>query len=172
MDGGWAAVIAGASGAGGAALAAWATARAMIKQARLQANDRHEHWLREQRQEACLNLLAATDEVSDKLEPIIAAVITGPTVEDHAAWQEMNAAIRASSRTARRVSLLGPPALQQRAVDLHKAALSTVNVYRTPSESPSNLLVVRHAEAQEEWEAAEEAFRAIANQTIGCGALD
>ncbi|MEU9663476.1 hypothetical protein [Streptomyces chartreusis] len=71
MDAGWAAVIAGASGAGGAALAAWATGRAMVRQARMQAQQGFDQWLRERRQEAYAALLSACDAVHDALNTVI-----------------------------------------------------------------------------------------------------
>ncbi|MGW6747610.1 hypothetical protein [Streptomyces sp. NPDC055006] len=172
MDGGWAAVIAGAAGAGGAGLSAWATAHAMIKQVRMQASDQHEQWLREQRQEMYVNLLSATDDVYDKLNPIIVAVVVpdaDPDVNLRAAWQDMNAAVRESARAAQRVSLVGPPTLAQAATRLHEAVLDTVNVFRSPGVLPADQRAIFHAETRERWQVAEEHFRRSAYMIIGKG---
>lgn len=59
MDAGLAAVIAGASGAGGAALAAFATSYGLLRQARLQGDNAHRLWLRNHQQQALEECLIA-----------------------------------------------------------------------------------------------------------------
>ncbi|MFE2734111.1 hypothetical protein [Streptomyces sp. NPDC059349] len=168
MDGGWAAVIAGAAGAGDAGLAAWATAHAMIKQVHIQASDQHAHWLREQRQDAYVTLLAATDDVYDKLNPVIAAVQfpgSEPDLNFRAAWADMNTAVRVSGRATRRVGIVGPPDMVLNALQLQESIRATVNIWRV-ADVPTDQRAMQHAETQRGWERAEDAFRLAAYETI------
>ncbi|QTA36646.1 hypothetical protein [Streptomyces sp. CA-256286] len=67
MDAGLAAVIAGASGAGGAALAAFGTSFAMLRQAKIQRDSAHHLWLRNHQQQAFEELLIAVRRLKDLL---------------------------------------------------------------------------------------------------------
>ncbi|MFE2112025.1 hypothetical protein ACFXAY_01345 [Streptomyces microflavus] len=67
MDAGLAAVIAGASGAGGAALAAFGTSFAMLRQAKIQRDSAHRLWLRNHQQQAFEELLIAVRRWKDLL---------------------------------------------------------------------------------------------------------
>ncbi|MFD9756046.1 hypothetical protein ACFWZZ_00570 [[Kitasatospora] papulosa] len=67
MDAGLAAVIAGASGAGGAALAAFGTSFAMVRQAKIQRDSAHRLWLRNHQQQAFEELLIAARRMKDFL---------------------------------------------------------------------------------------------------------
>ncbi|MFC8625641.1 hypothetical protein [Streptomyces anulatus] len=67
MDAGLAAVIAGASGAGGAALAAFGTSFAMLRQAKIQRDSAHRLWLRNHQQQAFEELLIAVRRWKDFL---------------------------------------------------------------------------------------------------------
>lgn len=63
MDAGLAAVIAGAAGAGGAALAAFGTSLGLLKQAKLQGNQAHRSWLRDHQQQAYEEFLALAETI-------------------------------------------------------------------------------------------------------------
>ncbi|MFE1329735.1 hypothetical protein [Streptomyces microflavus] len=67
MDAGLAAVIAGASGAGGAALAAFGTSFAMLRQAKIQRESAHQLWLRNHQQQAFEELVIAVRRWKDFL---------------------------------------------------------------------------------------------------------
>lgn len=67
MDAGLAAVIAGASGAGGAALAAFGTSFAMLRQAKIQRDSAHSLWLRNHQQQAFEELMIAVRRLKDLL---------------------------------------------------------------------------------------------------------
>ncbi|MEQ4610660.1 hypothetical protein ABMX48_31605 [Streptomyces cavourensis] len=63
MDAGLAAVIAGAAGAGGAALAAFGTSLGLLRQAKLQGDQAHQSWLRDHRQQAFEDFLATAEKI-------------------------------------------------------------------------------------------------------------
>ncbi|MFE5996744.1 hypothetical protein ACFQ6C_07600 [Streptomyces sp. NPDC056454] len=75
MDEGLAAMIAGAAGAGGAALAAYATGIGLLRQAKLQGDQAHRLWLRNQQNQACVELLDRIQEVESQCNHI--ALLSG-----------------------------------------------------------------------------------------------
>ncbi|MFB7400200.1 hypothetical protein [Streptomyces rubiginosohelvolus] len=110
MDAGLAAVIAGASGAGGAALAAFGTSFAMLRQAKMQRDSAHRLWLHNHQQQAFEELLMAVRRLKDflaspnlalaTLRPEAAPNDLGPYTEE---LQSLSAAVAAG---VTRVSLL------------------------------------------------------------------
>jgi transposase InsO family protein len=134
MDQGWAAVIAGAAGAGGAGLGSWATGRAMVKQVREQARDRHAHWLLEQRQEAYTEILAAHDAVMDSFNTILRVVAEQrpSNTESREAWRETNGRLSGCARAMRRVEVVGPERLATLAVTLHDCLMELADTQRRP----------------------------------------
>ncbi|MFD3655199.1 hypothetical protein [Streptomyces sp. NPDC058620] len=151
MDNGWAAVVAGAAGAGGAAVAAWATGRAMVNQARVQARDRHEHWLREQRQEAYGAMLAAADAVHDALEEVMRGRTASASAEElRPAYLAVNAALRVNQRATRAVLVLGPDSVGRLCMPVRHALERVVLVWREP-DMPFDQLAIDHAAAMDEF---------------------
>ncbi|MFI6494337.1 hypothetical protein [Streptomyces sp. NPDC050564] len=152
MDAGWAAVIAGASGAGGAALAAWATGRAMVRQVHVQAEQGFDQWLRERRQEAYAALLSAGDAVYDALNTVIGHTVTQPQPEEQrAAWRAVNAALREVDRTDRTVWVVGPPRVARAGLAMRHTLSALVDVWRDPANSAADQRAISHAAAKDRW---------------------
>lgn len=152
MDAGWAAVIAGASGAGGAALAAWATGRAMIGQARLQAKSGFDQWLRERQQEACVAVLSAADVVRDTLDPVIGHTIHPPDPEERrAAWRATNDALHGFDSACRAAEIVCPRNVGTEAQAMRTALHGLVDVWRGPAEQPADQLAIAFAAARRTW---------------------
>ncbi|WP_369228776.1 hypothetical protein AB5J56_00140 [Streptomyces sp. R21] len=155
MDAGLAAVIAGASGAGGAALAAWATGRAMVRQARVEAENGFGQWLRERRQDAYAGLLSAGDAVHDALNAIVGhgyGVFPLPPDELRAAWRAVNQALNAVDRAARTAGVVGPPGIQEKGFAMREALYTLVNLWRNPVNPPADQRAIAHAAATQAWE--------------------
>lgn len=152
MDAGWAAVIAGASGAGGAALAAWATGRAMVRQARVQAEQAHDQWLREGRQEAYAALLSAGDAVHDALNTVIGHTIH--RVEDderRAAWRAVNDALNGFDRAGRTAEIVSPRDVVAQQVVMREALHGVVSVWRDPTIHLADQRAIAFADANTVW---------------------
>ncbi|MBT2423451.1 hypothetical protein J7F01_41190 [Streptomyces sp. ISL-22] len=161
MDAGWAAVIAGASGAGGAALAAWATGRAMIRQARLQAKSGFDQWLRERQQEACAMLLSAGDAVNDALDTVIGHTVHPPGPEERqAAWRAVNEALNGFHRACRAAEIVCRRDVGAQALAMRVALHNVVDVWRGPTNSPADQRAIAFADARRTW--VEHAARYIA----------
>lgn len=67
-------MIAGAAGAGGAALAAFATSLGLLRQAKIQGDHVHQQWLRTQQQIAYEELLTAADRAETACQEAFKAV--------------------------------------------------------------------------------------------------
>ncbi|MFI2764312.1 hypothetical protein ACH5A3_36595 [Streptomyces echinatus] len=153
MDAGWAAVIAGAAGAGGAALAAWATGKAMVRQVRLQAEQGFDQWLRERRQESYAALLSAGDAVHDALNTVIGHTVTpAQPDEQRAAWRAVNAALREADRTGRTVAVVGPPDVARKGLVMRAALYGVVDVWRNPAITAADQRAIAHATANQTWQ--------------------
>ncbi|MFD9763210.1 hypothetical protein ACFWXI_06655 [[Kitasatospora] papulosa] len=77
MDAGLAAVIAGAAGAGGAALAAFGTSLGLLRQAKMQGSHAHQQWLRTHQQQACEQLMIMADDVEAACRKVMLAAAFG-----------------------------------------------------------------------------------------------
>jgi hypothetical protein len=152
MDAGWAAVIAGASGAGGAALAAWATGRAMVRQVRAQAEQGFDQWLRERRQESYAALLSAGDAVHDALNTVIGHTVTpAQPDEQRAAWRAVNTALNSLDRAARTAEIVSPRDVGTAGLSMRVAQLFVVDVWRDPTNSAADQRAIAHATAHRNW---------------------
>ncbi|MFD5682170.1 hypothetical protein [Streptomyces bacillaris] len=117
MDAGLAAVIAGATGAGGAALAAFATSLGLLKQAKTQGEQAHKQWLRTHQQEAYGEMLSVLESVNRANRDALAtarrelreqvAGITPARGLDVAPSEEIQAQARRLAATTQKVQLLG-----------------------------------------------------------------
>ncbi|NGO40655.1 hypothetical protein [Streptomyces ureilyticus] len=167
MDAGWAAVIAGASGAGGAALAAWATGRAMVRQVRVQAEQGFDQWLRERRQESYASLLSAGDAVHDALNTVIGHTVTPVQPdEQRAAWRTVNAALREIDRTGRTVAVVGPPNVARKGLAMRAALYGVVAVWRDPTITAADQRAIAYATANRAWEESATLFLAVVEQVM------
>ncbi|MGW0572995.1 hypothetical protein [Streptomyces tauricus] len=160
MDAGLAAVIAGASGAGGAALAAWATGRAMVRQVYAQAESGFEERLRERRQEAYADLLSACDVAYDAIEPVVELATHNELGSDERRerWRAVNQALTAAQRATRAVSVVGPGDVARRGLAMYEALHALVDVWRIIPEPPFDQRLIAHSRANEAWEEAGTAY--------------
>ncbi|MFB4424831.1 hypothetical protein C5F59_027595 [Streptomyces sp. QL37] len=115
MDAGLAAVIAGAAGAGGAALAAFGTSIGLLRQAKMQGSQAHHQWLRDHQQRAYEELLVATDRTTHSCVDAMKAVRGELTPERRASAlreetvilvEDVRAQSRALRAVGQRVALL------------------------------------------------------------------
>ncbi|MGA5508936.1 hypothetical protein [Streptomyces umbrinus] len=167
MDAGLAAVIAGASGAGGAALAAWATGRAMVRQVRAQAESGFEQRLRERRQESYANLLSACDAVHDALNPVVgAATRSQPVDERRELWRSVNQALKEAQRAVRTAALVGPSDIARKGQVMYDALHSLVDVWRAVPELPFDQRAIAYASANQVWEEASLAYMTRVEQVM------
>lgn len=136
MDAGLAAVIAGAAGAGGAALAAFGTSFGLLKQAKVQGTQAHEQWLRNHRQQAFEGLIDATDRarfacrdalkaVADERAREAGAELRQGTITLLEGVREQSRAIQAASQ---RVVLLADEGTGRSALELCTRTLDIVEV--------------------------------------------
>ncbi|MFJ1992993.1 hypothetical protein [Streptomyces asiaticus] len=184
MDQGWAAVIAGIAGAAGGVVGggvgAFFTGRAMVRQAVTQTaaegRVQQRHWLRERREEAYAALLSACDEVMDALEGVLRVPYRREDPESARraaeAWQATNTALRALSRAARRIGVIGPPGeMPARARELYEALHLLADTQRMPGMDAGEQ-VIAWAQEKESVDRAEERFVQLANALMhGDGAL-
>ncbi|WP_415940317.1 hypothetical protein [Streptomyces sp. 039-1] len=165
MDAGLAAVVAGASGAGGAALAGWVTGQAMIRQVRAQAQSGFDERLRDRRQEAYVSLLSACDAVHDALDDVIGAIVRPLPPDDlRSAWRAVNQALNTAHRAARTASVAGPADIARQGLAMHGALLSLVNIWRDPT-TAADARAIAHAHAHQVWVDAE-AYMVLVQQIV------
>ncbi|MGW1661037.1 hypothetical protein [Streptomyces microflavus] len=126
MDAGLAAVIAGAAGAGGAALAAFGTSFGLLKQAKLQGDQAHKMWLRNHQQEAFEAIVQAADLTEETCIEQLGRIAHNRAAEAPAA--EAIEVIREHSRTLRacthRVMILSKGEVRSSALHLCLAGLN------------------------------------------------
>ncbi|MFG2351847.1 hypothetical protein [Streptomyces phaeochromogenes] len=152
MDAGLAAVIAGASGAGGAALAAWATGRAMVRQVRAQAESGFDQWLRERRQESYANLLSSCDAVHDELKPLIDSIARSRPIDERMPfYRSVEQALTAAQRAARTAAVVGPPDTARKGLAMYQALHSLVDVWRALPDPPADQRASAHTTANQAW---------------------
>lgn len=135
MDQGVAAVIAagaaGVVGVTGSLIGVWVGRRTVRDQAQVE----HEQWLRNQRQEAYVALIAAWDELLPGLELGVMDGETMHDIEQADAWDEAGRSCLAGletkraplRRAAERVEMLGPEAVEQVVAPLVETANTLVN---------------------------------------------
>jgi hypothetical protein len=136
MDQGWAAVIAGIAGTGGALggsivgaiapvrgtrIGAERTAQATLQQVRDQAVLDHAHWLRQQRQEAYVALLGAYDTFAVEMRRTV-GVLEGPNPQE-AEIEAIQQAVFALEQAQSRIPLLGPEPAREAGIQLQDAVV-------------------------------------------------
>ncbi|MEV7491440.1 hypothetical protein AB0O08_11865 [Streptomyces anulatus] len=135
MDAGLAAVIAGATGAGGAALAAFATSFGLLRQAKLQGDHAHRQWLRGHQQQAYEEFLVALDRTGDLCRDVVTAAkrLSGESTAEEveqvlALFEGVRAEGRALRVVAFRVTLLTDAEVSDLALDLGERQLAVTRV--------------------------------------------
>lgn len=133
MDAGLAAVIAGAAGAGGAALAAFGTSLGLLKQAKTQGDHAHRQWLRTHQQEAYGEMLSALEGLEQASRDALVAAqfelhVRSPGDDpvpplDVAPSERVKAQARLLKAATQKVILLSNPDVGERARDGAQATL-------------------------------------------------
>jgi len=144
------------------------------RQVRDQAQVEHGQWLRGQRQEAFVALIAAWDEVIPKFEAHVLDDDQAEYIDRMDAWDEAGMSMAATlekeraplRRAAERVQMLGPEQVDQAVAAMLTAAEQlTVGIMRQyPSSGPGTLDV--YWEAQGEVDARRESFLAAARDAL------
>lgn len=141
-------MIAGAAGAGGAALAAFATSLGLLRQAKIQGDHVHQQWLRTQQQIAYEELLTATDRAEAACQDAIKAVqssrgLPEPPQSLRPTLEEVMVQNSALASAVHRVTLLSEP-VGECASELHAIALVLASA---TSRACSEMLAARDSPA-------------------------
>jgi len=181
MNEAWGAVFAGLAAAFGAAVAAWATGRAMTRQSLTQGREQQRNWLLDQRQQAYTRLLWATDNVLTRLKPVI-DMQHGPDFgmggehdpDEHAqalVWDPVEAALLDADAAVRSIAIVGPADDMQALAKGVREALQAVVDSRTDYERSRSSMDAHHRAAEQMFKAAEAAFVTRAQGVLHSGEL-